>query len=60
MSHLVLFLGKDVVCSSILMRKMVWFSKSDEEVVLIRRMVLFGQGVSDEKNGLVWTRKWSG
>ena len=38
------------------MRIMVWFSKSDEEVVLIRRMVLFGQGIScscDEKNGLV-------
>ena len=60
LSRLVLFLGKDVACSSILLGIMVWFSKSDEEVVVIRRMVLFGQGVSDEKNGLVWTRKWSG
>ena len=56
LSRLVLFLGKDVACSSILLGIMVWFSKSDEEVVVIRRMVLFGQGIScscDEKNGLV-------
>ena len=45
LSRLVLFLGKDVACSSTLMRRMVWFNKSDKEWVVMRSMV--------------WTRKWS-